>query len=212
MKTFIDQARLLVALGSVAFALSAAAQAAGPVSPDVLAKAVTEEVMGALRADPDVQAGNQKKAAELVETRIAPYFDFDQLTQLAMGKHWRDASEEQRKRIASEFRAVLVRTYSNPLMTYRNRTVVYKPSKLGAADTRTTVSATVSRPDGAPLAIDLRMEKQHSIWKIYDVAIENVSLLENWRNQFNAQIQKDGVDGLIRSLADLNVRSRGTSG
>ncbi len=212
MKTLIDRGRHLLALGSAAFAFSALAQPAPDMPPDMLAKTVTEDVMGALRADPDVQAGNPKKATDLVEAKIAPYFDFEQLTQLAMGRHWREATPEQRKRILSEFRTVLVRTYSNPLVTYRNRSVFFKPSKPAAGETRTTVHATVQRPDGPPVAIDLRMEKQPAGWKVYDVAIENVSLLENWRNQFNAQILKDGVDGLIRSLADLNSRTRATSG
>ncbi|MGH8618075.1 MAG: MlaC/ttg2D family ABC transporter substrate-binding protein [Burkholderiales bacterium] len=201
-------------LGGAALALTAApalAQApAADAPPDTLARSVTEDVMKALRTDKDIAAGNQKKLTDLVETKILPYFDFAQMTQLAMGRNWREASADQRKAVTAEFRTLLVRTYSTALSTYKNQTVDYKPVKLAPGDTRVTVRSAINQDGGGPpISMDLRMEKQAGGWKVYDVAIENVSLLENWRSQFNTQIQKNGVDGLIKALADLN-KTRGT--
>ena len=207
--------KLSAFLGAAAFALAAAqAQAQTAVSaadapPDLLARSVTEDVMKVLRTDKDIQAGNQKKLTDLVETRILPYFDFAQMTQLAMGRNWREATPDQRKAVTAEFRTLLVRTYSTALATYKNQNVDYKPVKLAPGDTRVTVRSAINQDGGPPISMDLRMEKQAAGWKVYDVAIETVSLLENWRSQFNTQIQKNGVDGLIKALADLN-KSRGT--
>jgi phospholipid transport system substrate-binding protein len=202
--------KLVTTLGAMAFTFAAAtAQAQTPSTnpdtpPDVLARTVTEDVMKVLRTDKDIQAGNQKKLTDLVETKILPFFDFTQMTQLAMGRNWRDASPDQRKAVTGEFRTLLVRTYSTALANYKNQTVDFKPVKLAPGDTRTTVRGMITQEGGPPIAMDLRMEKQAGGWKVYDVAIENVSLLENWRGQFNTQIQKSGVDGLIKALMDLN--------
>ena len=189
-----------------------ASASTGEVAPDALARSVTDEVMKALRTDKEIAAGNQKKLTDLVETKILPYFDFSQMTQLAMGRNWREATPDQRKALTGEFRTLLVRTYSTALSTYKNQTVDYKPVKVAPGDTRVTVRSAILQDGGPPISMELRMEKQPAGWKVYDVAIENVSLLENWRGQFNTQIQKNGVDGLIKALADLNSKSRSNQG
>lgn len=211
-----NSSRFVRLLAGAALALAAtqapaqavASASTGDVAPDALARSVTDEVMKALRTDKEITAGNQKKLTDLVETKILPYFDFSQMTQLAMGRNWREASPEQRKALTAEFRTLLVRTYSTALSTYKNQTVDYKPVKLAPGDTRVTVRSAINQDGGPPISMELRMEKQPGGWKVYDVAIENVSLLENWRGQFNTQIQKNGVDGLIKALADLNSKSR----
>ncbi len=201
---------LLALAAAQAQAQTLASASTGDVAPDALARSVTDEVMKALRTDKEIAAGNQKKLTDLVETKILPYFDFSQMTQLAMGRNWREATPDQRKALTAEFRTLLVRTYSTALSTYKNQTVEYKPVKLAPGDTRTTVRSAILQEGGQPISMELRMEKQPGGWKVYDVAIENISLLENWRGQFNTQIQKNGVDGLIKALADLNSKSRGT--
>lgn len=177
---------------------------AQPISPDVLARSVTEEVTAIIRADKDIQAGNQKKVLELVEAKVLPHFSFASMTQLAMGRNWRQASPEQQKRLIGEFRTLLVRTYTTAFTQYKNQTVEYKPVRMAASDTDVVVQSLIKQPSGAPVAVDYNMEKTGDGWKVYNVKIEGISLVENYRNTFNTEIQKHGVDGLIKSLADKN--------
>lgn len=183
---------------------AAPARAAEMIAPDALAKAVTEEVLAIIRADKDIQAGDQGKVAELIETKIAPHFNFVTMTQLAMGRNWKHANPEQKKALTTEFRTLLVRTYTAAFTQYRNQTVEYRPLRLASSDSDVVVKSLVKRPGGQPVAIDYRMEKTERGWKVYDVKIEGISLVENYRNTFNAEVQKNGIDGLIRLLAEKN--------
>lgn len=185
------------------FLCAAGAQAQG-VAPDALAKSVTEEVLSVIRSDKDIQAGNQKKVLELVEAKVLPHFSFPRMTQLAMGRNWRAANPEQQKKLIGEFRTLLVRTYTTAFTAYKNQTVEYKPVRMAAADTEVVVQSLIKQNSGPPIAVDYNMEKTDSGWKVYNLKIEGVSLIENYRNTFNTEIQKKGVDGLIASLADKN--------
>lgn len=191
------------------FAL-AACFAAGPVraaemvAPDALAKSVTDEVLAIVRADQDIQSGNQKKVLDLVEAKVLPHFDFARMAQLAMGKNWRQANAEQQRALTSEFRALLVRTYTAAFTQYKNQTVEYRPLRLAQEDTDVVVKSLIKQPSGQPVAVDYGMEKTATGWKVYNVKIEGVSLVENYRNTFNTEVQKNGVDGLIKSLAEKN--------
>ncbi len=174
------------------------------MGPDVLAKSVTDEVLAVIRADKDIQAGNQKKVLELVEAKILPHFNFTTMAQLAMGRNWRQANAEQQKRVTAEFRTLLVRTYTQAFVQYRNQSVDYKPLRMAANDTDVVVQSLIKQSSGAPVAVDYNMEKTDGGWKVYNMKIEGISLVENYRNTFNTEIQKNGVDGLIKSLADKN--------
>jgi phospholipid transport system substrate-binding protein len=174
------------------------------MAPDALARSVTDEVIAIIRADKDIQAGNQKKVVELVEGKVAPHFSFVTMTQLAMGRNWRQASAEQQKRLIAEFHTLLVRTYTTAFVQYRDQKVEYKPLRMAAGDTDVVVQSLIKQNSGAPVAVDYSMEKQDSGWKVYNVKIEGISLIENYRNTFNTEIQKNGVDGLIKALADKN--------
>ena len=121
-----------------------------------------------------------------------------------MGKNWRSATPEQQKRVTDEFRALLVRTYSSALNNYRNETIDYKPLRMNAGDTEVTVRTLVQRASGAPIQIDYSMEKKADGWKCYDVIVGGVSLVTNYRDEFNDQVKNGGVDGLIKTLADRN--------
>jgi phospholipid transport system substrate-binding protein len=173
-------------------------------APDVLARSVTEDVLAIVRADKDIQSGNQKKVLELVEAKVVPHFNFGRMTQLAMGRNWRDASAEQQRRLVEEFRQLLVRTYTAAFTQYRNQTVEYRRPRMAAADTDVVVQSLIKQPGGQPVAVDYSMEKTEAGWKVYNVKIEGVSMVENYRNTFNTEVQKSGIDGLIKSLADKN--------
>ncbi len=174
------------------------------LGPHALARSVTDEVLAVMRADKDLQAGNQRKVLELVEAKVLPHFNFAAMTQLAMGRNWRQASAEQQKRLTAEFRTLLVRTYTAALTQFRNHTVEYKPLREAAGDTEVVVYSLIKPPSGAPIALDYSMEKTDGGWKVYNMKIEGISLVENYRNTFNTEVQKNGVDGLIKALADKN--------
>jgi phospholipid transport system substrate-binding protein len=190
---------------AVAFAIAAAPSfAIADVAPDVLARSVTEEVLAIVRADKDLQAGNPQKIAQLVETKVLPHFNFTRMTQLAVGRNWRQATPEQQKALTDEFRALLVRTYTTAYTGYKNQTIEYKPLRMAPTDTDVVVKSLIKQPTGQPVAVDYSMEKSGATWKVYDVKIEGISLVENYRNTFNAEIQRTGVDGLIKALASKN--------
>ncbi|HYH40819.1 MAG TPA: ABC transporter substrate-binding protein [Burkholderiales bacterium] len=174
------------------------------VPPDVLARSVTDEVLAIVKADKELQAGNPQKVAQLVETKVLPHFNFSRMTQLAVGRNWRQASPEQQKVLTEEFKTLLVRTYTTAFTGYRNQTVEYRPLRMQPSDSEVVVKSLIKQPAGQPIAIDYSMEKLAGGWKVYDVKIEGISLVENYRNTFNNEISRGGVDGLIRTLADKN--------
>ena len=184
-------------------ACSAIAQEA----PDDMVRRSTNEILAVMKADKDLQAGNQKKIEKLADEKVLPYFNFMRMTQLAVGRNWREASDAQKKSLVDEFRTLLVRTYSTSLSQYRNQTIEVKPLKLAAADAETVVKTQVIQPGGQPIPIDYSMEKTANGWKVFDVLIDGVSLVTNYRSSFNTEIQKTGIDGLIKSLADRNAKN-----
>lgn len=181
-----------------------AASAFAQEAPDALVKRVAEDVSATIRADPLIQKGDQARIRQVIETKLLPNFDFARMTALAMGKNWRAASPEQQQRLTDEFRTLLVRTYSGALNKYRDETIDYKPLRMNPADTDVTVRTAVLKPGGAPVQIDYSMGKTANGWKAYDVIVGGVSLVTNYRDEFNEQIRSGGVDGLIKALADKN--------
>jgi phospholipid transport system substrate-binding protein len=200
---YVKQVRKILILLSF-FGTTTMSVGAQMVAPDVLARSVTDEVLAVIRADKDLQAGNQKKMIELVEAKVLPHFNFVTMTQLAMGRNWRQVNPEQQKQLTAEFRTLLIRTYTTAFVQYRNQTVDYKPVRMAAGDTDVVVHSLVKQPSGPPVAVDYNMEKTENGWKVYNMKIEGISLIENYRNTFNTEVQKNGVDGLIKTLADKN--------
>ncbi|MET0203462.1 MAG: ABC transporter substrate-binding protein [Casimicrobiaceae bacterium] len=194
--------KLLRNLAGVVFAF-VAVSAMAQEAPDALVKRVSQEVLGIIKSDPKVQAGDQARIREVVETKLLPYFDFERLTALAMGRNWRQASPEQQKQLVDQFRALLVRTYSGALTQYRDQTMDYKPLRADANATEVTVRTEVVRQGQAPVPIDYSMAKG-SGWKVYDVIVGGVSLVTNYRDEFNEQIKSGGIDGLIKTLQAKN--------
>ncbi|MCY7387597.1 MAG: ABC transporter substrate-binding protein [Burkholderiales bacterium] len=176
-------------------------------SPDALVRKNTTEILAAIKADKDLAAGNQQKIEKLADEKILPLFNFVRMTQLAVGRNWKDASDAQKKSLIDAFRTLLIRTYSTSLTQFRNQTVEVKPTKMTAADTEVVVKTLIIQPGGQPIPIDYSMEKSGDSWKVYDVLIDGVSLVTNYRSSFNTEIQKSGIDGLVKSLADRNAKN-----
>ena len=175
------------------------------VAPDVLAKKVTDEVLTILRADKEIQAGNTRKLYDLVEAKVLPNFNFTRMTRLAVGAPWRQASAAQQQSLTNEFRSLLVHTYTSAFSQYRDQAIEYRPLKMQAADTEVTVQSRIKQAGGAdPIEVNYSMEKTDQGWKVYDVVIAGVSLVQNYRSTFNSEIQKNGIDGLIASLTNKN--------
>jgi phospholipid transport system substrate-binding protein len=201
-------ARARAALGLIcaaaALAIVASAPAHAQEAPDALVRRVSGEIIGVIKSDPQVQAGNQARIREVIETRLLQYFDFNRMTAIAMGKNWRTATPEQQQRLTDEFRTLLVRTYSGALNQYRNETIETKPARLNPGDTEVTVRTLVIRPSREPEQIDYSMESTPQGWKAYDVIVGGVSLVTNYREEFNGQVKAGGIDGLIGTLAAKN--------
>jgi phospholipid transport system substrate-binding protein len=182
------------------FAVIAQAQEA----PDAMVKRVSQDMIATIKSDPLIQAGNEARIREVIEVKLIPHFDFMRMTALAMGKNWRTAGPEQQKRLSDEFKTLLVRTYSSALTKYRDETIDYKPLRMSPADTDVTVRTVVMKTGGQPIQMDYSLTKAADGWKVFDVVISGVSLVTNYRDEFNEQIKNGGVDGLIKTLSDRN--------
>lgn len=200
-----------VFLASAALILAATTAQAADLAPDVLAKNTTNDVLEIIKRDQSIQAGNQKKVLELVEAKVLPHFDFMHMTKLAVGKNWSKTTPAQQQVLVKEFKTLLVRTYSTALSSYKNQTIDFKPLKMLPTDTDVTVKTEVKQPGGKPIPIDYSMDKQSDGWKVYDVAVDGVSLVTNYRGSFNTEIKQSGIDGLIKTLARKNQSSSGGS-
>ena len=174
------------------------------VAPDALLKSVTAEVIALIRQDEDIQAGAPAKVAALVETRILQLFNFTRMTQIAVARNWRFATPAQRMALTTEFRLLLVRTYSASLSRYRDRSVEFKPLRAAPGDTEVTVRSLVRQSGVAPITMNFDMEKVAAGWKVYDIKIDGVSLITTYRETFAGKVREGGVDGLIKSLSDKN--------
>jgi len=176
-------------------------------APDKLVKQVADQVVAALREDPDLRAGSQSKMAALIESKIAPHFDFERMTRLAVGRSWREASDEQKKMLIEQFRQLLVRSYSTAYTAYRNMVVDVKPVRLQTGEDDVQVKSEIKLPGGAPpVNVDYAMYKAASEWKVYDVVVDGVSLVTTYRSTFAEEIRQSGVDGLIKSLREKNAQ------
>lgn len=174
------------------------------VAPDVLLKGVTSEVIAVIKQDGGIQDGNPTKVAELVETRILPHFDFARMTQIAMGRNWRLATPEQQKALTTEFKTLLVRTYSTALSSYRDQAIEYRPLPAAPGATEVTVKSEVKQPGAHRTTVDYEMEKTPAGWKVYDIKIAGLSLVSTYREGFSTRVRDDGIEGLIKSLSDKN--------
>lgn len=173
-------------------------------SPDVLVKGVTEDVLSILREDKALQAGNRQKAMALIDEKVSPHFDFPRMTSLAVGQGWRQADAGQREALTVEFRTLLVRTYANALTAYKDQTVSFKPTAGKPMEGDAMVRTQIKQSGATPISVDYRLGKAGDSWKVYDVVIDNVSLVTNYRSSFATEFSKGGADGLIKTLQEKN--------
>jgi phospholipid transport system substrate-binding protein len=185
---------------------------AAETAPDALIKGITSDVIAAIKRDKGIQAGNTAKINALVETRILPYFDFERATREAMGVGWRQATPEQQSQLVAQFRTLLVRTYSGTLASYRDQAIQFKPVHMAPADTEVTVQSEIRESGSPAIGIDYELEKTGSGWKIFDIAVDGVSLIANYRTSFDEEVRNHGVDGLIQVLASKNRGAKPASG
>ena len=191
------------------FAGSVAAQAVDQSTPDGLIKTVVSDVMASVKSDPEIQKGNIPRIVDLVEKKIVPYTDMRRTTEMAMGPNWKKATPEQQTQLISEFKNLLIRTYSGALSQLRDQTIQFKPLR-AAPDDKEVVVKTVVIGRGDPIPLDYRLEKTPNGWKVYDMNIMGVWLVEAYRNQFSNQISQNGVEGLVKFLQDRNKQLAAT--
>ncbi len=199
--------RLLFLLFAVVVGFNTAPALAADTPPDVLARTTTQEVLAILKQDKELQNGNLSKVHQLVEAKILPNFDFNRMTQLVIGKHWPRASAKQKQALVTQFRNLLVRTYASSLTAFTNQSVEFKPLAIKPGDTDVTVRSEIRQPGGQPIPIDYNMYQTAFGWKIYDVTIDGVSLVTNYRASFSSSIRQNGIDGLIKTLSDQSNRN-----
>jgi phospholipid transport system substrate-binding protein len=197
LKTWITA--LITALG-----LAVSANAQQTEAPDALIKRVSSDVLEAVKADKQVQAGDIKRVMELVDQKVLPYTNFERMTAMATGRHWRQATPEQQKRLQQEFKTLLVRTYAGALSQVKDQAIEMRPLRAGPDDTEVIVRTQVVGKGTDPIQLDYRLEKTASSWKVYDLNVLGVWLVENYRASFSNEITKNGIDGLIATLAERN--------
>jgi phospholipid transport system substrate-binding protein len=172
-------------------------------TPNGLIRSIVSDVMASIKADPEIQKGNVTRVVDLVEKKIVPHTDMRRTTEMSMGPNWKKATPEQQAQVTAEFKTLLIRTYAGALSQVRDQTVQYKALRAAPTDTEVVVR-TVVLGRGDPIPLDYRLEKTPTGWKVYDLNVLGVWLVENYRNQFTNQINQNGIDGLIAFLKERN--------
>jgi len=202
-KSFVGRALAVLALH---LGLSLAAQAADSPAPDALIRQVSNDVIDTVKSDKAIQGGDVQKIIALVDAKVMPHINFQRMTATAAGRFWRQASPEQQKRLQEEFKTLLVRTYAGALTQVKDQTISLKPLRAGAEDTEVVVRTEV-RGKGDPIQLDYRLEKSAAGWKIYDVNVLGIWLADQYKNSFAQEIGANGIDGLIKMLAEKNQKA-----
>lgn len=199
---------LLAALAAWLLALAPAgpARAQAATAPDEMIRSLSTQILDRIKADKDLRDGDLRRLSQFVDETIMPSVNFERMTALSVGRNWRQATPEQQKALMTEFRALLIRTYAGALSAVKDQQVRVKPLRAGADDPEVIVRSEIVQSRGDPIQLDYRMEKGASGWKIFDLNVLGVWLVETYRNQFSQEINAKGIDGLIKSLSDRNSR------
>jgi phospholipid transport system substrate-binding protein len=192
-------------LYAVLTAFAGFAYAANEQNPEALVKQVTAEVLEAIKSDKQLAGGDKQRALRLAEEKVLPHIDFEEAARLAVGRAWSQASPEQKKKLVAEFRTMLVRIYSSAIEPYQGQTITVAPVRMKPGDTEVTVHNTFVRSGGKAISFDYSMRKTEQGWKIYDIVVEGVSLVLAYRSEFDGVVKQEGVDGLIKRLAQKNT-------
>jgi phospholipid transport system substrate-binding protein len=177
-------------------------------APDVLVKRTAEDVLSVVKSDKDIQTGDQEKIFALTEQKILPNFNFDRVSRLVLGKNWTKATPEQKTAFQTEFRTLLMRTYATALSKYKNQTIEFKPLHMTDGANTATVKTQILQPGGQPIEVDYTLALEADTWKVYDIVIEGVSLVTNYRGQFAQEVRQNGLDSLNKKLADKNSAAK----
>ncbi len=183
--------------------IAAPAAYAQEEAPDALIKRLSADVLDKIKADKTVQTGDMSKVMALVDSQIMPNVNFTRMTASAVGRSWRQATPDQQKKLQDEFKTLLIRTYSGALSQVKDQTISVKPLRAAAGETEVVVRTEILGR-GDPAQLDYRLEKVATGWKIYDLNVLGVWLVETYRTQFSQEINAKGIDGLIASLAERN--------
>jgi phospholipid transport system substrate-binding protein len=190
-----------MAIGTTAFA----ADTPSLEAPDALVKRITDDVMTTARTDKEIKAGNRKRILQVVEEKILPHIDLERTMSMAVGRHWREATPQQRTQLTGEFRTMLIRTYAGALSLVGDQKLVYMPLRAAPGDTDVTVRFEVRQlRNHDPVQVSYRLYKATDGWKVYDVNVLGVWLVETYKSSFNTEITNNGIDGLIRTLSNRN--------
>jgi phospholipid transport system substrate-binding protein len=181
---------------------------ADAVDPQALVRDTANKVLAEVTKNQAELKRDATKVYGLVQETVVPHFDFARMSESAMGRHWRTATVEQRERLITEFRELLVRTYAVALLEYSGETITYLPVRI-PHDANDVMIPTRVNGGGPPVPIDYRLSREGDTWKIYDVVIDGVSMVTNYRSTFSNQVRRSGIDGLIDQLAKRNEQLRG---
>ncbi|PZP35711.1 MAG: hypothetical protein DI603_02780 [Roseateles depolymerans] len=198
--------RRVLAVAALGLGLVHGAQAADSSAPDLLIRQLSLETLEAVKADKNIQGGDVSKIVTLVDSKIMPYVNFQRMTASAVGRFWRQATPDQQSRLQAEFKTLLMRTYAGALTQVKDQTIGLKPLRAAPEDTEVVVRTEV-RGKGDPIQLDYRLEKTPAGWRIYDVNVLGIWLADQYRNSFAQEIGANGIDGLIKSLADKNAKA-----
>jgi len=193
----------LLLVGSQAFAAEASPKIESPVA---LLERTSTEVISILRKDRDLLVKEPARVYKLIDDYILPHLDDVTMAKLAMGKNWRNASNQQKLDFVDEFRNLLVRTYSKSLLEFKDQTIKYFPLKLAADAQKTSVKAEVVQPGGPSIPLAYRVRLKNNAWKVYDIKVDGISLVTSYRGTFTQEIRKSGIDGLLAYLRDKNSK------
>ncbi|EGF30664.1 ABC-type transport system [Oxalobacteraceae bacterium IMCC9480] len=210
MKKFKQLFAAVVTLGMLSF--TGGALAAEVEAPDALVKRISQEVLDIAKSDKAIQGGNQQRVLQVVEEKILPSVDFQKMTALAAGRFWRTATAEQQQQLTTQFRSLLVYTYSGAISQVRDQKVQFLPMRSLPADTDVEVRSQVLQSRGEPIQLNYRLEKTAAGWRIYDVNVLGAWLVETYKSTFAAEIGRGGIDGLIKALTDKNKSLAAKSG
>jgi phospholipid transport system substrate-binding protein len=203
---FASKRVLMRGLLALACTLPLAARAADASAADTLIRQLSLETIEAVKADKTIQGGDVQKIIALVDAKVMPHVNFQRMTASAVGRFWRQATPEQQKRLQDEFKTLLMRTYAGALTQVKDQTIALRPLRASPEDTEVVVRTEV-RGKGDPIQLDYRLEKTAGVWKIYDVNVLGIWLADQYRNSFAQEIGANGIDGLIKALADRNTKA-----
>lgn len=192
---------------AVFFSIGLVSPASAEEAPDKLIARISQEIIDLVKSDKEVKSGNRQRIQEIVESKILPHVDFEYTTALTMGRHWRDATPEQKKRLSEEFRDLLMYTYSGAMSQIKEPTLRFKPLRMAPDETDVEVrSQVIGRRGGNPVDVSYRLRKSPEGWKVYDVNVLGIWLIGTYKQSFSSEVQRSGIDGLIKTLDAKNEK------